>query len=1185
MMKIHSHRRIPACLGLVLVVCAASSIAAEQTVWRLGVFNESSGEFRREVSNYADPQEDPTFIVGTSEEARDWVGFQPGPANGMAGGRLHPFTILFDLAHTPRGVFRLKIGILYETQRLSHLHLDINGHTGKFYFHPRLSYAAGDWQGTFVPQTSADTKVIELPAAWLRQGENRLVLTALDDPSEPENALGTIVTGHSGIIYDALEFTQDADGELDTQQISVTATPTIFYRHSAHGLAELVEIYPNFGALPQSGRVHLRINGQTSTQSFESSDDFGELRLAFEVPEWEGTAEGEVSIRAEGRVSRFPVELTAAKKWSLFVVPHQHLDIGFTDYVARVAELQSQVVDDAINLIDDHPDYRYTLDGYWIAKQYMSGRSPEKQERFLQMLREQKIVLPLQYANQHTGTATLEGLIRSLYPSHFFAKKHSIPITHTHITDVPSYSWSYASVLAAARQKYFAAASNNWRAPILLLGRWNEKSPFYWQGPDGGKVLMWYSRAYLQIHTLFGLPPQLTAARDSLPVFLQAYQSTEYKASAAIIYGAQLENTPLEKEQATFPRRWAELYAWPQMVFSSFSEALSEIERQWEGEIKTVRGDFGPYWEDGFGSDALHTAIHRENQQRIMSAEKLSALPTILRPSLKPDREVLERAWENILLFDEHTWTSVRTVGQPEHAQTTGGLAVKRARATEARRQINHTIRRSFAQLESLITPKELSLIVFNSLNWERSGYVVADLNEGIEIVDIASGQPIPYQILRQGKGTELPVFGVPYRRVRFYAEGIPAVGYKVYALRPLDQSGAVTQEARPGRDRQVVESPHYRLTLDLEAGAVASIWDKDLDRELVEQASPYRFGAYLYVTGADNLPHNSLYRYGSGLEPPELTVHPASQGRLVSLRSDPFGTTVVLESQAHNTPRIRTEIFLPNKEKRIDFNYEIAKDYVLTKEAAYFAFPFAAKQPTFTYETQTAWVNPARDELRGGSREWYAANHWAAVQDGEVTAAIIPLDAPLVNFGDIVRGNWPEEFRPASATIFSWIMNNYWQTNFVAGQGGKFSFRYVLLSGREFSPSKLTRIGWEAMTPLESSEVAPFSTGPGILPADQASFLTVDQPDVVLVTWKPAEEGEGSILRLVETAGRARKVRLSSSQLSFTEAWRCSALEENEAPATVSQGSVVVEIKAFEILTLRVKAKPNNVNLAKSER
>src|SRR5512146_145057 len=100
------------------VVLSSLSIAATaqspRLVWRVGEFNDSSGEFRSQDIDYANPKSDPVYIVGKSTD-QDWLRFQPGPANGMTGARLHPFTIRFNLKEQPRGVYRLKITILYET--------------------------------------------------------------------------------------------------------------------------------------------------------------------------------------------------------------------------------------------------------------------------------------------------------------------------------------------------------------------------------------------------------------------------------------------------------------------------------------------------------------------------------------------------------------------------------------------------------------------------------------------------------------------------------------------------------------------------------------------------------------------------------------------------------------------------------------------------------------------------------------------------------------------------------------------------------------------------------------------------------------------------------------------------------------------------------------------------------------
>jgi alpha-mannosidase len=620
--------------------------AAEKTLWRIGTFDGSSGEFKSQDINYSDPKSDPVFVVGQSGD-KDWYRFQPGPANGIAGGRLHPFTIKFALNDAPLGVYRLKLAILYETPRLSFLKLEVNGHSGFFYFHPKLDFRAGDWEGTFVPQTSVDEKMISIPAAWLQKGENTFVLTAMDDPATAQNSLGAIAPGHTGLIYDALEMVQDDAGQYKVNAFTAQIEPTIFYRDTNSAMVEVVDVFVSASTLPKNDNVDLRIGGHSFSRPLSTTNEFGEARLVFDVPEWNGATQATVRV---GKLSA-SATVEPAKKWNIALIPHEHLDVGFTDYPAKVAELHSQSVDQAMELITKTPDFRWTLDGSWVANQYLKGRSPEAREQFFEHVRDGNIVIPPEFANQHTGNASWEALARSLYDQHNLAREHKLPIADAaQIVDVPAYTWGYASVLHDAGIKYFVAASNSWRAPVMLLGRWNEKSPFYWEGPDGGGVIMWYSRAYLQAHTLFGGPWRMESIRDSLPVFLQAYTRPDYTASTAIIFGTQLENTPLATEQSEIVASISREYAWPKFEFSTVHSAMQRIEHEWKGDFPVVRGDFGPYWEDGYGSDAAYTAIHRENQHRIATAEIMGTAVSSIHTRVRPDKAMLDDAWHNELL-------------------------------------------------------------------------------------------------------------------------------------------------------------------------------------------------------------------------------------------------------------------------------------------------------------------------------------------------------------------------------------------------------------------------------------------------------------------------------------------------------------------------------------------------------
>jgi len=657
--------------------------------------------------------------------------------------------------------------------------------------------------------------------------------------------------------------------------------------------------------------------------------------------------------------------------------------------------------------------------------------------------------------------------------------------------------------------------------------------------------------------------------RDALPVFLQAYTRPDYDASTAIIFGTQLENTPLAKEQseivATFDRR----FAWPRLEFSTVHLAMQQIEREWKGEIPVVRGDFGPYWEDGYGAAAAATALHRENQHRISTAEVLGAAVSALDVRVHPDQLMLDDAWRNELVFDEHTWTYVGATAEPEHHQSVDQLALKQARVLRAHHDIEESIQRGWAQLEALVKPKESSIAVFNSLNWARSGLVETDLSANSRIVDPATGADVPFEVLWKGEGIALPGFGSGNVRVRFVAAGVPAVGYRIYSVKPAAPVKASSFAPTAGN---VVENQFYRVTLDPSSGSIAGIFDKQLGRELVDSNSAYRFGSYLYVTGGDDYPNNSLYRFGAGLKPPVLTIHAAKSGNVVSTKKGPIGTVVQLTSSAPNTPSIQTELLLLDDEKKILITFKVHKDRALSRESAYIAFPFAISNPQFTYGSQSGWVNPAKDELAGGSREWYLPTTWASVFNPQTVATVVPLDAPLTTFGDIVRAQWPAEFKPKSSTIFSWLMNNYWGTNFPAWQGGDFTFRYAITSGAGLDPAAATRFAWNALTPLERDDLSPSQDG-STLPEQQASVLEID-PEVTLLTWKPAEDGDGSILRIQESAGKSSKVKIRSKFLSFEKSWLCNLVEDNQSELPAGGDALSFPIQPFQVLSIRVRTK-----------
>jgi hypothetical protein len=612
------------------------------------------------------------------------------------------------------------------------------------------------------------------------------------------------------------------------------------------------------------------------------------------------------------------------------------------------------------------------------------------------------------------------------------------------------------------------------------------------------------------------------------------------------------------------------------MQYSGFYDALKNIADQFGDNIPTVSGDGGPYWEDGMASDAYYSAIERDNEGRGPSAEKLSTLTALINPKLASDKVDLDRMWTHMVLFDEHTWTASNSITDPASLEVVKQLAVKDSHAVNAQALVGSLVQNSTASIVDSIYAGKGSLIVFNTLNWKRSGPVEMDLIHGYEVVDQATGQVVPVESVPTGNTVHhvvpLPIIdnGKSFQRIRFMASEIPAFGYKVYLLRKASQAQAAVAASTTAS----LENDYYRVELDPATGAVRSIYDKQLQRELVNTQSPYRFGQYLYVSGGDRQP-NTLLQFPMVAPKAELQIYPAHGGRLISITRTPNGVVARLESTSMNTPSIAAEIRLFDHEKKIEFTEDVDKKEIDDKEAVYFAFPFAMQQPQFQYEIQNGVVDPAKDMYPGAGHEWFSVQHWVSAQQNGMSGTVMPLDASLVTLGDINRGDWPTEFGKRPGTVFSYVMNNYWFTNYRAGQGGHFRFRYVVTSAPSTDPVQLSRMGWEEMTPLETDEVTSQDKAlnePRPLDGKQGSFLNVQDPNVLLETWKTAENGNGTILRFLDFGATTRTVTVQTPLLHIDQAWQTDAVERNGKQLSLAgNGGFQFTIHPHEILTIRV--------------
>ena len=142
-----------------------------------------------------------------------------------------------------------------------------------------------------------------------------------------------------------------------------------------------------------------------------------------------------------------------------------------------------------------------------------------------------------------------------------------------------------------------------------------------------------------------------------------------------------------------------------------------------------------------------------------------------------------------------------------------------------------------------------------------------------------------------------------------------------------------------------------------------------------------------------------------------------------------------------------------------------------MAKESVYFAFPFAADDPKLTYEITGDLLGPDSPKVPGSAGHFRAIRHWIGVQSsggGQVVWAT--GEAPLVQTGTIHLPYVPypstlSADRNHPATIYSWALNNIWDTNFPSQQGGEMTFRYAIGTGDDLPLADLGRRTAAAVT------------------------------------------------------------------------------------------------------------------------
>lgn len=409
------------------------------------------------------------------------------------------------------------------------------------------------------------------------------------------------------------------------------------------------------------------------------------------------------------------------------------------------------------------------------------------------------------------------------------------------------------------------------------------------------------------------------------------------------------------------------------------------------------------------------------------------------------------------------------------------------------------------------------AVTVFNSLSWPRKALVA--LPEGMGGAASIAGQPLPGQVIAGRRLVEVTV---------------PSCGWTTLTAAPAGTAAAGALHATPG----CLENELLRIEFDA-SGEITSLYDKETGRELAAGIGN-RFHMYKDVPSwFDAWDIDSMYAQTPVELSPEARVEVAAQGPLVaSLR---------VTRKLHNSAMTQ-EISLRAGSRRVDFNTTI--DWQENHKLLKVAFPVNIHANEGVHEIQFGHIRRPNHKSRPFDADRFeVSNHkWSAIMEENRGVAVLND----CKFGINVDGN----------SLNLTLLKSALAPDMNADKGVQ-TFSYALYAWNgPFAGSDVVREAYDLNIPV--------MTVPGA--AGERSLFTVDAPNVIVETVKPAEDGSADIVvRLYEAKRMATRCNLSTT-LPIEGALQANMLEEAEGELACCGGAIALEFRPFEIKTIRLK-------------
>jgi len=817
----------------------------------------------------------------------------------------------------------------------------------------------------------------------------------------------------------------------------------------------------------------------------------------------------------------YKFKLEPVKEWTVYLVQHTHTDIGYTRPQTEILAEHLRYIDDALDYCDQTDDYpenskfRWTCETAWSVREYLKSRPETQIERLLQRVKEGRIEVTGMFFNfsEVIDETTLAMQTKTLKAF----RDRGIDVKTAMQNDVNGIGWCMVDFYKNTGVKYLTMGQHGHRAHVPF----SYPTPFWWESQSGNKLLAYRSEHYQHANGLGLTSGQMDIFMTNLSKYLSDLDKKgyPYNRTSMQFSGYVTDNSPPSTAACDIVREWNEKYEWPRLKISLANEFMIYLDENEANSLKQKKVAWPDWWADGFGSAMNETKAARTTNANMIANMGLLSMASLMGADLPDDiNDNIKQCYDHLLFWDEHTFGAAESISDPLNENVILQWGQKSSHAWSAIVEESLIGEKATGFIQAFIKKSNVPILaVFNTLNWKRSELVKVFIDHGIlptnkkSTIKDSEGKIIPAQLLNSREDGSYWALWV---------DDVPAMGYKILEIHVSNESQNIVVQKS---DEKALENKFYKLNIDTEKGVITSLFDKEMQIELIDKNSEIKLGEFIYEQLENR--HSMERLTNSNRDTVYVPLNKKLTG-LSNIQVNAIEETVLWKSiKIHgNMPicsderGVNIEIRLYHNDKRIELLYDMHKLPVTDPEAVYVAFPFKMKgKNQLAFDVQGGTIYPGINQLEGTSSDWNVIQNFASVTNSEAQIVFCSGDIPLVQFGDINTGRFYYKHKPEKPHIYSWVLNNYWTTNFKASQEGEMKWHYFITSSSDKSNSYATRFSIGSRVPLLTK----------VLPAGKTktetvsrSILNIDLSNLLLVSIKPSEKGDGVILHFRETEG-----------------------------------------------------------------